>query len=187
MANNPITLTDVFSGVESSLGIKSLTSEFLNLTEQLTRLHSLLAADPIQPTTRVPATNTSSSQSAPDLLGTLSSGFGQALGVSPLLAGLTRLLGFGGDTTTIPPLTRFTLPPRLDAIAGQSSQATDPFGAEYAQGNLARPIPGSQPQITVQIQAMDSRSILDRSQDIAQAVRLAMLESGVLTDVIREV
>ena len=41
-------------------------------------------------------------------------------------------------------------------------------------------------QITVQVQAMDSQSFLDHSNDIALAVRQAMLESSVLNDVIRE-
>jgi hypothetical protein len=39
----------------------------------------------------------------------------------------------------------------------------------------------------VQVQAMDSQSFLDHSDDIAQAVRQAMLQSSVLNDVIREV
>jgi hypothetical protein len=43
------------------------------------------------------------------------------------------------------------------------------------------------PNITVQVQAMDSQSFLNRSQDIALAVRQAMLETTVLNDVIRQV
>ena len=46
---------------------------------------------------------------------------------------------------------------------------------------------GGSTQITVQVQAMDSQSFLDHSDDIAQAVRQAMLQSSVLNDVIREV
>jgi hypothetical protein len=47
--------------------------------------------------------------------------------------------------------------------------------------------PASATQITVQVQAMDSQSFLDHSNDIALAVRQAMLQSSVLNDVIREV
>jgi len=36
------------------------------------------------------------------------------------------------------------------------------------------------------VQAMDSKSFLDHSADIAMAVRQAMLESSVLNDVVRE-
>jgi hypothetical protein len=42
------------------------------------------------------------------------------------------------------------------------------------------------PQITVQVQAMDSRSFLDHSEDIARAVREAMLNSHGINDVITE-
>jgi hypothetical protein len=46
---------------------------------------------------------------------------------------------------------------------------------------------GSTTQITVQVQAMDSQSFLDHSDDIAAAVRQAMLTSTTLNDVIRAV
>ena len=46
---------------------------------------------------------------------------------------------------------------------------------------------GGSGQMIVQVQAMDSQSFLDHSDDIAQAVRQAMLQSSVLNDVIREV
>ena len=39
-------------------------------------------------------------------------------------------------------------------------------------------------QITVQVQAMDSQSFLDHSDDIAQAVRQAMLNMSSLNDVV---
>jgi hypothetical protein len=45
---------------------------------------------------------------------------------------------------------------------------------------------GAATQITVQVQAMDSRSFLDHSEDIAQAVRQAMLNSHGINDVITE-
>lgn len=48
-------------------------------------------------------------------------------------------------------------------------------------------VPAATTQITVQVQAMDSQSFLDHSNDIALAVRQAMLQSSVLNDVIREV
>lgn len=42
------------------------------------------------------------------------------------------------------------------------------------------------PQITIQVQAMDSRSFQDHSAEIAQAVREAMLNSHALNDVVNE-
>ena len=49
---------------------------------------------------------------------------------------------------------------------------------DSAQGGLPRSIGSGTPaQITIQVHALDSRSILDRSQEIAMAVRQAMLET----------
>lgn len=45
---------------------------------------------------------------------------------------------------------------------------------------------GTSPQITIQVQAMDSRSFLDHSHDIAQAVREAMLNMHALNDVVND-
>ncbi len=44
----------------------------------------------------------------------------------------------------------------------------------------------SAPQITVNVQAMDARSFLDRSNDIALAVRDAMLNMNAINDVVNE-
>jgi len=42
------------------------------------------------------------------------------------------------------------------------------------------------PQITVQVQTMDARSFLDNSDQIAQAVRGAMLNLSAINDVVNE-
>ena len=46
--------------------------------------------------------------------------------------------------------------------------------------------PAAQPQVTVNVNAMDTQSFLDRSEDIASAVRDAMLHMHPLNDVIGE-
>jgi hypothetical protein len=40
--------------------------------------------------------------------------------------------------------------------------------------------------VTIQIQALDSRSIMDRRDDIANAVKEAMLQSHPINDVVAE-
>jgi hypothetical protein len=70
--------------------------------------------------------------------------------------------------------------------AGVGSAGPGAFAVDPADGGLPRPAPAST-QITVHVQAMDSKSFLDHSNDIAMAVRQAMLESTALNDVIREV
>jgi len=116
------------------------------------------------------------------------------LGAVPLIRGIIGLFG-GGDDPPPPELTKYLLPPAIhfDA-AGTSdgirnvdydqSSAPRPFGA-YS-GN-SQPSSSARPaQITVNVQAMDARSFLDRSTDIAAAVREAILHSSSLNDVVTE-
>lgn len=59
----------------------------------------------------------------------------------------------------------------------------------YGQDGLVRSLPSPtavSPQITVQVQTMDSRSFLDHSDDIARAVRNAMLNMHSVNDVMAE-
>ncbi len=96
--------------------------------------------------------------------------------------------GVGGGEPRSFPLSRFIMPLPVKANAGISTSNPGVFAVDNADGGLPRPAPASPPtQITVQVQAMDSRSFLDHSNDIALAVRQAMLETSVLNDVIREV
>jgi len=107
--------------------------------------------------------------------------------LSPLISGVMRLFGGGGGEGSPPPLMKFALPAAVNVNAGVSSAAPGVFGVDSAQGGLPRAVAQSAaPQITVQVQAMDSQSFMDRSGDIARAVRQAMLESSVLNDVVRE-
>jgi hypothetical protein len=75
--------------------------------------------------------------------------------------GLPRLYGDGGDTGGV-------------EQNGAAPPATGATGTNAA------------PQITVNVQAMDAQSFLDRSSDIAQAVRSAMLNMSSINDVVNE-
>ncbi|HEV2198540.1 MAG TPA: hypothetical protein VGR73_01870 [Bryobacteraceae bacterium] len=120
------------------------------------------------------------------------------LGLSSLISGVADLFGGGGSPVPAPPVPYLQpLPIHLDA-AFSASDGGAAFGTDVAEGGAPRAMTsagtasgssasGSPAQITVQVQALDSQSFLDRSQDIAMAVRQAMLESTVLNDVIREV
>jgi hypothetical protein len=80
--------------------------------------------------------------------------------------------------------------------AGASTQASSP--ASGTSGSTATPnnnpgkgssgagAPAASPQITVNVQAMDARSFLDRSTDIAAAVRDAMLNLNSINDVVND-
>jgi len=133
------------------------------------------------------------------------------LGLVPLIGGLLGLFG-GGDSTT-PALEKYTMPAHLgyegaDTGSGISASDFDQMGnprtyagangggtsSGSASGGGSSSGPGSSsgassapaPQITVNVQAMDARSFLDRSSDIAAAVRDAMLNSNAINDVVNE-
>lgn len=113
---------------------------------------------------------------------------GGALSLSPILSGLLHLFG-GGASDGPPPLAKFSLPP---SIAFQAANVTGPqtSGVDFSQSGDPRVMgsapPSASQQITIQVQAMDSRSFMDHSQDIAAAVREAMLNMHALNDVIND-
>lgn len=124
---------------------------------------------------------------AVDVVKSVASGIASGFGLSSIVSGLLGLFGGGSDNSAPAPLTKFALPQSIQANAGISSGTTVPV--DYGQNGLPRAVStqANQPQVTVQVNAMDSRSFLDRSDDIAQAVRRAMLESSSLNDVVSEI
>jgi hypothetical protein len=145
--------------------------------------------------------NTHASQSAgaatqssgPDALSIAKTVFESGLGVIPLVTGLIGLFG-GGGSDTPPPLTKYAMPDKIyfegaDTGSGISGSSYDQMGnpRPYAPAPVApmsSPSPQAPQQITVNVQAMDSRSFLDHSSDIARAVRDAMLNMNPLNDVV---
>lgn len=124
------------------------------------------------------------------ILGTIGSALGGVLGggfgLAPLISGIAGLFG-GGDSSAPAALPTHMAPLPIHLDAGFSEGGGGAFGVDAAQGGAPRAMTSpSSPQITVQVQAMDSKSFLDHSGDIAMAVRQAMLESSVLNDVVRE-
>jgi hypothetical protein len=196
----------------------------------------------------------------------LSSIFGGGFGISPLISGIMKLFGGGGDETETAALVDYEKPAAVDITGGYSRADDNRIHAlDYAAGDklrlmreaatenstasedwsgvtqaLMQSLPsstgtgipltttvleqlrqtvtatpgwsasqmssaspqaawetrpaaggnngggGAATQITVQVQAMDSRSFLDHSEEIAQAVRQAMLNSHGINDVITE-
>jgi hypothetical protein len=122
------------------------------------------------------------------------------LGLVPLVGELAGLFGGSGETE---PLEKYAMPtpisfegvdegsgvgaadydqmgmPRLDA-----EDADAPGDGAVASSGGTSGAAGQ--QITVNVQAMDARSFLDRSSDIAQAVRAAMLNMNSINDVVNE-
>jgi len=108
--------------------------------------------------------------------------------------GLASLVGklFGGsDGETAPSLLEYTLPSSVNLDAGLSHQSLPGLHPiRYASDGLPRTLESAATSpstpITIQVQAMDSRSFLDHSSEIANAVREALLNSHSLNDVVVE-
>ena len=113
------------------------------------------------------------------------------LGLVPLGLKIAGLFGRGSKEQPAP-ITRFLDPPSLalevantdDILAGFPRVDRDQRGELRVAGPQRTVV--SQPQITVNVSAMDSRSFLDRSEDIARAVREAMLHMHPVNDLISE-
>jgi hypothetical protein len=164
---------------------------------------------PAQPETIRKASSSAtsgSSDGAPAAMLMLESGFGLA----PLIGGLLGLFG-GGGSPAQPALTKYAMPSALDIEAADTGQGLS--NADYDQTGMPRAFDGTgntpadtavsgssggqtaptsgasagaQPQITVSVQAMDARSFMDRSTDIAAAVRDAMLNLNSINDVVTD-
>ena len=117
---------------------------------------------------------------------------GMVTGVGPVVTGLMKLLGGGDDEAEpVAPLP-FSLPEQIAVEAGLAGDRSF-VPVNTAAGGVARGVSSRQDaapaatQIQVNVQAMDSRSFLDHSDEIARAVRDAMLHSHSLNDVVAEV
>lgn len=141
--------------------------------------------------TRAVMDNTNRAQSTGSKIGSTaasvaSSLFGGGI-LGPIISGISGLFGGHGEQAEPPPLVKFALPQSVHVDAGLQGGAAGT--ASYQQSDTPRVTPpatqgAAAPQITVNVSAMDSRSFLDHSADIANAVKRALLESNSLNDVI---
>jgi len=123
-------------------------------------------------------------QSAKPLTGVL----GAMANLNPIVAGLMRIFGGGGGEQAAPVLTKIERPEAVRYQGGVSEQTGWGMGEiDYSANGMPRPANGAaQTPVVVQVQAIDSRSFLDHRDEIASAVRQALLESHGLGDVMRE-
>ncbi len=123
------------------------------------------------------------------ILGGLLSG---GLGIASLGLGIARLFGGGGSSDQPPAVTKYQAPPSLALQVANADNAAEGYAvADQGQAGAVRVAPETramavQPQVTVNVSAMDSRSFLDHSAEIAQAVRDAMLYMHPVNDLINE-
>jgi len=103
-----------------------------------------------------------------------------------VIGGLVGLFGGSGSTTAAP--VKFTLPPVINYEGGQAGGAGGQVvPADYNQSGQPRAaVQTPAQQVSIQVNAMDSKSFLDHSEEIAQAVKKAILNSSSLNDVISD-
>lgn len=138
----------------------------------------------IQANTQAVQGNTSaqSSHSSGSVAGGVASSLFGGLGLglfSPLISGIASL--FGGGSSAPAPLPIYVPPSPVSINAplySTQSAATNSAPSAAAAGYQ------STPQVTVNVNAMDSKSFMDHSTDIANAVREAMLNMHPINGVV---
>jgi hypothetical protein len=202
------------SGATGAAGGQSTSSSSTDqgLTDALTQATQVIDAQTEATSANTDAlgveTQTKSSSSgssvASDAMTTASSVLGGGLSLLPLVSIFTSL--FGGGQSQPAPLVPYSMPPALNLqattndqdvtygenglpkTAGQTAanqqSINQPAANQQTAAQPATSAASSTQQITVQVQAMDSQSFLDHSDDIAQAVRQAMLNMSSLNDVV---
>ena len=153
----------------------SQTSGGSSLNESLLSLAS--------PTAAGVASAASSSQSTAEKIGAF-------LPLGGLIEGLMGL--FGGGSSTPAPLVKYAMPATADFSANLNSDGSTSaadFGQDgsvrsYGSSTAGNGSSGSNTPINLTINALDSQSIMNRADDIAAAVRGAMLNGNSINDVI---
>lgn len=198
MANNSNGLNQTIAQLTSAPGSSNTdaASQISAITEQLTQLTTVsqIQADAVTQNTDAvidntatrTTTSTSSGTSAGDTVASIATSIlGGGLGLIPLISGLVGLFG-GGSASTPAPLATYTAPNSI-SFEGQESPSANTTSWTASQGSQGgTPTAASTPQITVQVNALDSQSFMDHSQDIARAVRSAMLSANSLNDVVSD-
>ena len=180
------------SGLGGGSG-SDVTEQLTSLTAQITSLTSAQQSQisALQDNTQAVTQNTTSKASGGSSVGsTVASAASSFLGgglssLSPLIGGLLSLFGGGGGQTLAVP-TPFMLPAPVQSQAGLTASAPGQV-TPVSYGETGQPraqSAGSTAQVTIQVNAMDSQSFLDHSDDIANAVKQAILNSNSLNDVI---
>jgi hypothetical protein len=124
----------------------------------------------------------------------VTTGLGAGLFLSPLITGLRKLFGGGGPAQP-PELVRYSKPAaaayELPLTYPEQVMQTSTTNAGRSSGLMSNPPAAvaaqSASNITIQVQALDSRSIIDRSDDIARALKRAIHHSHSVNGAIAEV
>lgn len=177
-------------GTDATVGGSNLSPALAEAASEIARLREVYQRQADLITANTQALQTSQGGSGKSVVSAIGSTASHALGgglglLSPLVSGLMSLFGRHASQPAALPV--YTPPPSvgIDAVLRGSQQGTAttvPAATPAAAPQQA----AYSPQITVNVSAMDSRSFMDRSTDIANAVREAMLNNHPINGVISD-
>jgi len=174
-------------GADSTASMSQASQEISQLESQFKQQADLIQANTqaLQDSTSV-HTGTSIGSS---IGGAATSILGGGLGLlSPIVTGIMSLFGLGGSKSAPAPLPFYTPPPSVqmsDTLRSATPSAASASSAAPSAGSgSGGGASSAAPQVTVNVSAMDSQSFMDRSGDIANAVRDAMLNLHPINDVV---
>ena len=178
-------------GLEVTTGGSSLSPALSEAASEIARLREVYQQQADLITANTQALQTSQNgggKSAASVIGsTASHVLGGGLGLlSPIVSGLLGL--FGSHASQPQPLPVYTPPPpvAIDAVVRGNAPPAPSAQPQAATSASAQSQVALAPQITVNVSAMDSRSFMDHSTDIANAVREAMLNNHPINGVISD-
>jgi len=176
--------------MDATVGGSNLSPALAEAASEIARLREVYQRQADLITANTQALQTSQGGSGKSVVSAIGSTASHALGgglglLSPLVSGLISLFGRHASQPAALPV--YTPPPSvgIDAVLRGSQQGTAttvPAATPAAAPQQA----AYSPQITVNVSAMDSRSFMDRSTDIANAVREAMLNNHPINGVISD-
>jgi len=183
----------VTSLIQGSAG--NFTEQISSLTAQMSNLASIqqtqvsVTQDNTQAVTQNTTSKSSGGASVGSTVGSVAStvlGGGSIL--SPIVSGLMSLFGAGDSNQTTTATAPFMLPAPAQYEGGLTGgTAGQVVPVSYgASGQPRAQATSPAPQVNIQVNAMDSQSFLDHSDDIATAVKAALLSSHSLSDVISD-
>ena len=194
---------DPLANTNSSKSNSSLEQEMQRLSGEVTALRQVneLNQDILNANTKAleqaaASKSSISSSGAENSAKSIGSFFLGGLGIGSLISGISSLFG-GNDQQAPLPVVKYSMPPALQ-YQGAVTSTGQINSYDYNDRSGIRPVEAmpsaesgqsssqDRTQIVVQVNAMDSKSFMDHSDEIAQAVRAAMLNSSSLNDVISE-
>lgn len=179
---NPAALGEGFTNNTGDLttSLSQVGNEITQLRSVYQQQHDLITAN-----TQAVQNNTSSKggSAGSTAAHVASSVFGGALSfLSPIANGLLSL--FKGGSSAPAPLPFYSAPPAIDVQGFLRAPST--AGSPQTVAPSAPQQQNAATNITVHVNAMDSQSFMDRSSDIASAVREAMLNNHPINGVVAD-